>query len=55
MAPVEADADLTSMTDGEFVVWMAENGYQEGTQPYVMLSSMRSALLTATRTAEEAA
>ena len=32
MSEDQADADLTSMTDGKFLVWMAENGYQEGTQ-----------------------
>ena len=53
MSEDQANDDLASMTDGKFVRWMAENGYQEGTQSYNLLSSMRNALLTATRTTEQ--
>ena len=55
MSEDQAEADLTSMTDGKFLMWMVQNGYLEGSQAFNMLSSMRTALLAATRTAEEAA
>ena len=55
MSEEQAEADLTSMDDGEFKIWMAQRGFQEGTPAYMMMSSMRTALLNATRTAEEAA
>ena len=54
MAPVETNADMTSMTDEKFAKWMEQNGYQEGSPAFSMMSSMRTALQAATRTAQEA-
>ena len=42
------------MTDDEFEAWMTQNGYEPGSQTYILLTSMRTALITATRTAEKA-
>ena len=46
--------DLSALSDSEFELWLTQHGYQAGTETYLLLSSMRTAMINLLKTAQEA-
>ena len=50
----EMKEDLSALTDFEFELFLTQHGYQAERETYLFLSSMRAAMISSSKTAQEA-